>query len=633
MMSCFALLDDCDASSADRRSRLYTEYVETIFCASASELPQLWSRLDKALHKGFYGVALFSYELGEDLHGIPRRPGSQPPSKVLLFNRCDRLSSQEVESWLKDHEAAEDVNVGLANFHADVDKRRFSDAIERIQSYIEAGDTYQVNYTWRLRFDAYGSPWGLYRQLRIAQPVPYGALIMLPDGSAVLSLSPELFIRYENEELKTRPMKGTAPASGIEMQDIARADMLAADPKNRAENLMIVDLMRNDLSRIAMPGSVKVPQLFQVSRYNTVLQMTSSVHARPRSGIRLENVFDALYPCGSITGAPKKRTMQIIRELEEADRKFYTGGIGWFDPPAAEATMGEFCLSVPIRTLQLEAHNNGVRKGEMGVGAGIIYDSNAADEYEECLLKASFLKRLKHNFSLIETLYATRITGCRYMDRHLARLSASADYFGFELKVQSIKDALLKACADLPDGSHRLRLTLEQQGDFFIESAALPLTLGPVKILLASWKTASGNLFLRHKTTVRHFYEDASHEAESTGAFDMLFFNERGELTEGSRCNVFVKLNGHWYTPHLHSGVLPGVMRDAILADPEWNAREKFLTLSDLRAAEEVVVCNALRGVLSAQIIWDSAGHESLKNAKDLHDRGGVLAFAKTGYD
>lgn len=604
---CFVLLDDCTATDADRRSRLYTGHAGTLLCQHASELPALWEKMQQALQDGLHAVGLFCYELGAEMQGIEPRGKSNAISQVLLFDRCEHLSSVQVDAWLG---KGEQHPAGIANVHANVSETEFMNAIERIHAYIEAGDTYQVNYTYRLRFDAYGPPHALYRKLRARQPVPYGALIALPDGGAVLSLSPELFVRHAQGEMTVRPMKGTAAATGNAAQDAKRSAQLAADPKNRAENLMIVDLLRNDLGRIAVPGSVKVPSLFDVDRYNSVLQMTSTVQARLRNGVTLAQAFAALYPCGSITGAPKRRTMQIIRELEPEPRGFYTGAIGWFDKPHSGHRIGDFCLSVPIRTLVLQTSendglHNGLRRGEMGVGAGIVHDSVAADEYAECRLKARFLTGLPSEFELFETMYATREQGCRHLGLHLQRLRASAAYFGFRWEEGQLHKVLDETCAALSPGPHRLRLALNQAGECKVQSALLASLPSPVKVLIAQQPTVSGDLFLRHKTTVRERYDQAWRSAEAQGAFDMLFCNTEGELTEGARSNVFVRLNGCWYTPPLASGLLPGVMRAVLLTDPAWSATERRLTLDDLRAAEEVVVCNALRGALPATVEWN----------------------------
>ncbi|HYD94584.1 MAG TPA: aminodeoxychorismate synthase component I [Noviherbaspirillum sp.] len=598
---CFALLDDCDASSADPRSRLLTGYAGSLACDSADALPALLRQMEDALRQGRHAVGLFTYELGAGMHHIAAPGTALPLAQVLLFERCERLSSDAVQAWLDAR--AQPGPAGIAGIAASVSEEQFASAIARIHDYIEAGDTYQINYTYRLRFDAFGAPADLYRRLRARQPVPYGALVMLPGGQAVLSLSPELFMRHNDGVLTARPMKGTAAASGDAATDAQRAAALAADPKNRAENLMIVDLLRNDLGRVARFGSVSVPKLFAVDRYSSVLQMTSTVHAHLRDDAGLAEVFDALYPCGSITGAPKRRTMQIIRELEPDARGIYTGAIGWFEAPQAGRRCGDFCLSVPIRTLVLQAEAHGTRKGELGVGAGIVHDSVAAEELAECRLKARFLTGLGHAFELLETMHATRSEGCRHLERHLQRLAASADYFGFAYDENAIREQLRIACAavdaDLPQ---RLRLALRHDGSCTIQVAPLAPLATPVKLLLAPRGMHSADLFLRHKTSVREHYDAAWKAAEAQGAFDMLFCNERGELTEGGRSSLFVKLDGRWYTPPLECGVLPGVMRSVLLDDPAWNASERRLTPEDLRHAEGIVACNALRGALPAMI-------------------------------
>lgn len=614
---CFAMLDDCNATATAPTSRLYTGHVGTLSCRQPSQLGEVLDDMQQALRQGRHAVGLFSYESGEPLHGIAPRSNAAEYAQILLFDRCDRLSAAEVEQWLQQRAlAASDAGMtshgshaGIVRVRPSVSEEEFNQAIAAIHAYIEAGDTYQTNYTYRLFFDAYGSPYALYSRLRARQPVPYGALLDLPDGRSVLSFSPELFVRHARGSLTTRPMKGTAAASGDAATDSARAATLAADPKNRAENLMIVDLLRNDLGRVAATGSVKVPELFDVKCYGGVLQMTSTVTAQLRDDATLTDVFAALYPCGSITGAPKRRTMQIIRELETTPRGIYTGAIGWFDAPDDNREIGDFCMSVPIRTLALQPpRTDGLRSGEMGVGAGIVHDSVAADEFAECRLKAGFLAGLPNDFDLLETMHATRIDGCRHLDRHLQRLHASADYFGFSFDELKIRATISEACTALPGtGAHRLRLTLNHDGACNIQTGALTPLPEPVHVLLAERPVLADDIFLRHKTTVRERYDLAWRAAEAQGAFDMLFFNTRGELAEGARSSVFVKLKGCWYTPPLNAGVLPGVMRAVLLADPAWNASERTLTLDDLRNADEVVICNALRGALVAKIDWGCA--------------------------
>lgn len=614
---CFALLDDATAPTTVSASRLYTDYAESIVLREASAFAADMERLQQALARGLHAVGLFTYELGAKLQGVTPRHAVPELGQILLFRHCQRLDREGVAAWL----AAEERNdgpAGVADLTASVDEAEFTAAIERIHALIAAGETYQVNYTWRLGFAAFGSPLTLYRRLRDRQPVPYGTLIRLPDERWLLSLSPELLACHQDGYLRAEPMKGTAAASDDDAENACRAAALAADPKSRAENLMIVDLWRNDFSRIAQLGSVSVPKLFTVTRFGDVLQMTSTVIAKLTPAMTLAQTLVALLPSGSVTGAPKKRTLELIDALETAPRGFYTGAIGWFeaarspDRRLASADFSanclpEFCLSVPIRTLTLFAPEaDGLRYGEMGVGAGIVHDSIAAAEYRECRLKAQFLTGLGQDFALFETMRAN-CDGIARRERHLKRLADSAHYFGFHYDEQVIHAALAEACATLPSAQdYRLRLELASDGQVTIAASPLATLELPVTLLLAPPENCPSlpPVFLRHKTTHRTIYDAAWRAAEARGAFDMLFFNAAGELTEGARSSVFVKLDGRWWTPPLEAGLLPGVMRGVLLDDPAWAAGERRLTRQDLRASEAIVVCNALRGVLPAKIDW-----------------------------
>jgi para-aminobenzoate synthetase/4-amino-4-deoxychorismate lyase len=477
---------------------------------------------------------------------------------------------------------------GVANVAMSVSRAAFDEAIGKIHDALHAGDTYQVNYTYRLAFDVFGSSAALYRRLRERQPVRYGALISLPDGRDVLSCSPELFIERHGDTLRTRPMKGTAPRD-------TDPEWLRLDPKNRAENVMIVDLLRNDMSRVAATGSVKTTQLFSVEAYKSVWQMTSTVEARLPTGTTFAAILRALFPCGSITGAPKYKTMQLIDALENTPRGLYTGAIGWLDPS------DDFCLSVAIRTLEVREGN-----GTMGVGAGIVLDSVAEDEFAECRLKAQFLTGADPGFQLFETTFATRDGGIRHWQKHSERLSRSAEQFGFPLDHEALKKLTDEQCAGFEAGvDYRLRIALGKSGATSLTSAPIAPLAGPiVDVLLASEHgfSACSSLdpLLRHKTTRREEYDRAWREAEAQGAFDMLFFNERDELTEGGRTNVFVELDGRWWTPPLDAGVLPGVMRGVLIE--ELAAGERSLKREDLDRAESLMVCNALRGAVPARL-------------------------------
>ena len=615
----FALLDDCDATAARRSSRLYTGFVRERVCADAAQLENVCETVAADTRRGLHAVVLADYEFGRHLldgglshQALKETQRGDATLRFLLFERCEKLSRDEVDAWLmaRDGGAAEASVAGTANVRASVDPKQFNEAIDAIHAVLRAGDSYQVNYTYRLGFDVFGSPTALYRRLRVRQPVPYGALIALPGDEWVLSCSPELFIEKEGALLRARPMKGTAPRSDDPDADRGAADFLANDPKNRAENVMIVDLLRNDLSRVAQTGSVSVPALFSVEPYASVWQMTSTVHATLRAGTSFAEIMRALFPCGSITGAPKHRTMQLIEELESTPRGLYTGAIGWLDATTSENACGDFCLSVAIRTLTLTpTARSGELQGKMGIGAGIVLDSVAADEYAECQLKASFLTGSEPGFELFETMYATREEGVRHLSRHLARLWASAATLGFKLDDENeIRAQIAEKCAALPTQTpHRMRLALSKNGVAQITAAVLtPLADSTVGVLLGldhDFPTTGANdPLLRHKTTRRAEYDRGWREAEAKGAFDTLFFNERGELTEGGRSNVFVKLAGRWWTPPLESGVLPGIMRGVLLEDTDLRAAERVLTRVDVQNAEALLVCNALRGAVKARV-------------------------------
>ncbi|MCO8645083.1 aminodeoxychorismate synthase component I [Burkholderia multivorans] len=610
----FALLDDCDSTASARSSRLYSGFVRERVCTDPARLDALDAALAQDLRDGLHAVVVGDYEFGCNLQRA--QPG-HAPLRFLLYARCERLSRAEVDAWLAAQDGADTPSIaGVAHVRKSVTRDAFGAAIAAVHDALRAGDSYQINYTYRLNFDVFGTPLALYRRLRARQPVRYGALIALPDGAWVVSCSPELFVEKHGELLRARPMKGTAPRSADPQQDAASAAFLANDPKNRAENVMIVDLLRNDVSRIARTGTVRVPALFSVEPYASVWQMTSTVEAGWRDGTTFADMLRALFPCGSITGAPKHKTMQLINAIETTPRGLYTGTIGWLDAPRdAAAACGDFCLSVAIRTLTLDAPpasapaGDDRRRGTMGVGAGIVLDSVAADEYAECELKARFLTDADPGFQLFETTCATRADGIRHVDRHLARLQRSADAFGFRFDADALRRAIDARCAALDgDGPYRMKLSLAKDGTLDIVAAALkPLPAGPVRVWLGAdhgfAPTRANDALLLHKTTRRADYDRAWQAAEALGGFDMLFVNERGELTEGGRSNLFVKLDGQWVTPPLASGVLPGVMRAVLLEDPAFGAVERIVTRDDLARAQALLLTNALRGALDAVLM------------------------------
>jgi para-aminobenzoate synthetase/4-amino-4-deoxychorismate lyase len=470
-MTCFALLDDRAATRARPSSRLYEGFEREHRCIDPLLLDAVWAQVDADQRAGLHAVLLADYEWGTKLLRAGVRPDDASALRVLMFRTLTLLSRDEVDAWLAACEPVDaDTPPVVLDLRPSVDRDEFTRAIAAIHEAIRAGETYQVNYTYRIDGAACGAPITLYRRLRARQPVEYGAFIALPESAPrpaepavprgdltspakpdllrsepithVLSCSPELFVRHDAGLLTARPMKGTAARVAPPESDSESARLLAIDIKNRAENLMIVDLLRNDLGRLAQVGSVRVPALFAIEPYSTVFQMTSTVQAQIRAEVGMPELLRAVFPCGSITGAPKHHTMELIAGLESTPRGLYCGAIGWVDAPRGDARIGDFCLSVAIRTLTLGAESAGLRPLRIGVGAGIVSDSRAEDEFEECLLKARFLTGLDPGFELFETMLCLPVQGVRHLDRHLARLAHSAQVLGFGLDRAALLDAL-----------------------------------------------------------------------------------------------------------------------------------------------------------------------------------------------
>jgi para-aminobenzoate synthetase/4-amino-4-deoxychorismate lyase len=619
----FALLDDAGADGAAPTSRLYTGFAGEHRCTDPARLAATWAAVQADLRgqgptgERLHAVLLADYEWGARLIGAAHRPppADEPAAlRVLMFRQRARLGACEVADWLAGHDDGQPAGAGALT--PSVDDAGFDAAIAAIHAAIADGETYQVNYTYRLDGQAWGEPVALYRRLRERQAVPFGALIALPARADdarrwVLCRSPELFLQHQSGLVTARPMKGTARRFPDDPpRDHAAAHALASDIKNRAENLMIVDLLRNDLGRVAQTGSVRVPQRFAVEAYATVFQMTSTVQARLLPDIDMPALLRATFPCGSITGAPKQRTMHWIERLESTPRGLYCGSIGWVDAPADPAQRCEdFGLNVAIRTLTLGEARAGLRPLRLGVGAGIVQDSVAADERAECRLKARFLTALDPEFELFETLRGRPQDGIALQDDHLARLARSAWTLGFDFDAAAARALLAEAAAALT-GPTRLRLALARDGRLSLRQGPLtPLPTdadgrphAPVRLIVSPHRLPATAPLAAFKTTLRAHYDAGVQAAEAAGAFDSLFLTEDGRLVEGGRSNVFLQLDGRWWTPPVSDGALPGVLRARLLADPRMAAAERTLTRADLQRAEAIRVCNALRGMLQAEL-------------------------------
>ena len=495
-------------------------------------------------------------------------------------------------AWFAVHEAPlPPVAEGLfgelrAQWQTAGDARRFAADVAHIQQAIAQGRVYQVNHTARWPGElTQGSAWRLFQALHQEQPGGYAAFIDMGDGQ-VLSVSPELFFDWDGQRILLRPMKGTAPRHAEPQADAALADGLRASVKERAENVMIVDLIRNDVSRVAEPFSVTVPELFGVRALPTVWQMTSDVQAQTRAGVGLVDVFTALFPCGSITGAPKREAMRLVRELEPDARGVYCGAVGVVRPG------GGATFNVAIRTVQARG-----RSLRLGVGSGITAGAQASAEWQEWRHKRCFAERASEPFDLLETL-ALQDGRFRFVDEHLARLARSARHFGFACDAQRVRACLANLTQGREQGLWRVRLTLRRDGTPAATAVATEPTAGPVSLVLASEAfEAADSEFVAHKTTRRAHY-DAALRPEG---FDTVLWNERGELTECTRGNLALCLDGQWFTPAAACGLLPGVGREVALR--EGRLQEAVLTREHLQRAEALAFLNSLRGWLPATLL------------------------------
>ena len=610
-----AVLLESRNSAADAEqepySRLFIAPLRICQAYEDAEIPGLFEEIERAVGGGLSAAGFFSYECGncfEPTAGLRPSRAGQPLAWFGIYDR----------SYLFDHRVGQFVDgepPGLAALRSGADlaveppveaafaltEEEYAARIAAIHEWIRAGDVYQLNFTAPYRVHAAGSVAVLYARLRARQPVDYGAFLHWAAGRRILSFSPELFFRVEDvgeqRRIVTRPMKGTAPRGRTMREDCERAEWLRNDPKNRSENVMIVDLLRNDLGRLAEFGSVRVEHLFAVERHPTLWQMTSTVTADLRKEIQFRDIFRALFPCGSVTGAPKVRAMQLLAELEDEPRGVYTGAIGYFSPRRT-------VFNVAIRTLELEGS-----RGRMGVGSGIVIDSDAAGEFRECLLKAEFLTGssgwLPERFSLVETLLWQG--GYPLIELHLDRLEDSARYFGFPCERGEVKDVLERYARAYADRRPRkVRVQLDSDGGVHIASEVLAASGGeakPGRVRISRRRTDARNPLLFHKTTHRPLYAEAFRAAALTGYDDVLFLNCEGEVTEGAISNIFIEKDGRWLTPPVECGLLGGVYRRHML-ETRADAEERVLHLDDLRRADAVYLSNAVRGLRRVTIDW-----------------------------
>ena len=586
-----ARFDDLTGASPSFR---LVEPVGVLEATRAGEVVATLEAAEGAAGRGLWVAGFVTYEAA---------PGLDPDLIVRDRDADDPFAAMPL-AWFAMFEHAEETTLPLprddgvaaapeGTWVPTTTRERYESSVDRIRELIAAGETYQVNHTMRLRSRVEGDPRGLYRDLCYAQRGAFSAYLDV-GRYRVLSASPELFFELRDGAIVTRPMKGTAPRGRWPEEDRAVAERLLASAKDRAENAMIVDLLRNDLGRISRTGSVTWADVFQAERFETVWQLTTTVSAALEADVGLSGVFRGLFPSGSITGAPKVRTMEIIRELEDSPRGIYCGAIGYLAPKGSGHPDARF--NVAIRTVTLDTAS---RTAEYGVGGGITWDSDAGAEYEEAVAKTRVLTARRPGFELLETMRYEPAEGVRHLDLHLKRLAASADYFGFRYDETEVREAVEKTVASAPPAPCRVRLALGKDGT--VRVACTPLATEPdvVRVGLDDVPQDPRDVFLFHKTSRRQRYEDA--RSRHADADDVLLINEHGEVTESTIANVAVRMNGRWVTPPIEAGLLPGIGRTVALDDG--SVTEAPITIEDLRSSEDLALISDARGWRRAVLV------------------------------
>ncbi len=591
----------------DRYSYLLKNPVSLLTALSPEEVPRVLEEAGARQREKYTVAGFVSYEAGFALDPASPRVDSAVGDFPLIrfgiypgFLRFDHLLRRWESSGSVDWPEEERIDPPLP-WGNPIDPRfsftetEYADKVEEIRRGIADGRYYQANLTGKFSFPFPGDPFSLYMRLPALQPVKYGAFLRT-DAGCILSQSPELFFRVRGRNIEVRPMKGTSSRGRTDAEDRRAAAALRADPKNRAENVMIVDLMRNDLGKVCEVGSVRVPRLFEVQRLRTLLQMVSTVTGTLRPGATAGSLFRALFPCGSVTGAPKISAMRALQCLETSPRGVYTGAIGILLPG------GDMTFSVAIRTATVR---NGL--AETGAGGGIVWDSDPGGEFREAWLKSRYVSEPPVSFRLIETFLWSPGEGFRFLADHLRRLASSARYFGFRFRREAVLSALDRALRKgEAAGPRRIRLLLAKNGEASVEVSPPPPAregTNPARVAFSRVAVSSRDPFVRHKTTVRAWRDDELAKARNEGFDEVIFLNERGEVAEGAISNLFVEADGRLLTPPAACGLLEGVRRRSVLADRSRRASERVLYPEDLRKARRILLTNSVRGVVPAILV------------------------------
>jgi para-aminobenzoate synthetase/4-amino-4-deoxychorismate lyase len=564
--------------------------------AKKSNLLEVLGEVDEYIGKGFSGFGLLFYEAGylleKKLNNLYESDEALLKFYFFKKDKVQVVSSDKIEFSFNN----ELDGYRVENFSLNTSDDEFFDSIRKIKTYIEEGDTYQVNYTIKGKFRFVGNAVSLFKQMVFNQSAKYSAFINTGD-SYILSLSPELFFSAKEKIITTRPMKGTSTKGINSVSDSISTYSLRNSEKNRAENLMILDLLRNDMGRISEFGTVRLRKLFFVERYETILQMVSEVESVLKDKVGFSEIIKNIFPCGSVSGAPKIRTMEIIKQIEKEDRGIYTGTIGLFHE-------NNKIFNVAIRTVTLKKQKigNGM-DGEIGIGSGIVWDSDPEKEYDEVLLKSKFLTKPNPYFEIFETLkYSNGML--ERLNLHLDRMRDAASFFLFKFDEGYIFETLRKQISTLDKGKEfRVKIILDKWGNVKVEVSDIQIELEEIKIIISSKTISTKNRFQYFKTTNRALYDREHEKYHKKGFFDTVFINEKQQVAEGARTNIFINKNGLLYTPPLSTGILPGIFRKHWL-QTNINIKEEVLYKDDLLIADEIILTNSIRGKVSVDKLF-----------------------------
>ncbi len=567
-------------------SYLFLKPKEIVTIKSLRNLDEKLILIDQLLKRGLAGYALIYYEAGYLFEKKLNKylPQNTELIRFFFYDHKDIIRKNSNKIFFENDEKYQ-----IKNFRLNTNRSEFVSSIRKIRDYIKKGDTYQVNYTVKGKFDFAGSYSSLLSNLVFNQSAQYTSFIN--DGkNIILSLSPELFFEVKGRKIKSKPMKGTTRRGQNLIEDLKKKNELVNSVKNRAENVMIVDLIRNDLGRISEYGSVSVPSLFEIEKYETVYQMVSTVQSKLKNNIMLSDVLKNIFPCGSITGAPKIRTMEIINELEKESRGLYTGSIGLF-------INGKMTFNVSIRTLLMDKKSG---NGEIGLGSGVVWTSKADEEYAETKLKGKFLTDPINQFKLFESALVEN-RKIKMLNEHLNRMEKAAEYFLFVFDREAIEQKIINYLKSVDEKRFKLKISLTKTGK--IEFIKTPITpVEQIKVIISKNRISTENRFQYFKTTNRLLYEKEYSKYSRLGFFDVLFLNEKNEIAEGSITNIFIKKNRKLLTPPVEAGILPGLYRSKLLSSIK-NVFETNLTLNDLLTADEIYLTNAVRGKVKVDLL------------------------------